>query len=61
MIGAKIVSVRASKLLCPVCVCVLLLAGLCFSQPAVSLSRSSGAPTTLQRSSNHFCSLLQAS
>jgi hypothetical protein len=46
MTGAKIASIKASKQLCLVCISVLLLVGLCFSQPKVGLLPSSGPPTT---------------
>jgi hypothetical protein len=55
MTGARIASIRASKQLCLVCIAISCLAGLSFSQPAVSLSPSGGPPTTkLLVSGSHF-------
>src|SRR6266567_3062676 len=43
--GAKMAAIRAIRPLGLGCISVLLLAGLCYSQPTVGLSPSSGPPT----------------
>jgi outer membrane protein assembly factor BamB len=45
-IKIKTVAIAASKRVCLLSIVVLLVAGVCFGKPAVSLSRKSGPPTT---------------